>query len=956
MDYSKTLHLPETEFPMRGNLPKKEPGFVEFWQQNHLYEKRIEKRKKEGAPTFVLHDGPPYANGKIHIGHALNKTLKDIIVRYHHMAGNEAIYVPGWDTHGLPIEYAVLKDSGEDRANMTPLELRRKCLAYAKKWIEIQKEDFIRMGVVGDFAHRYVTFDPHLEAKELEVFGEMANKGYIYKGKKAVYWCTHCETALAEAEIEYKDRKSPSIYVKYPMIDVHGLQPEGVDPSKVFAVIWTTTPWTIPASCYISVNPKFTYVWVHNKAADEYYLMNKELAPASLSDCKVEDYEFVGHEMLGSELDLAKFEHPLAHFAPETYGDRTIYVLEGNHVTLDAGTGCVHTAPGHGVDDFEVYKTYENAGKLHQPIVCPVDEKGHMTAEAGEFLVGKTIWEAEGPVISTLAHEGRLLGKKSLHHQYAHCWRCKQPVIYRATDQWFASINDFRDKALKAVDDTRFIPSWGHDRLYNMIRDRQDWCISRQRSWGVPIPAFYCDDCGKWIITPETMKKVEEIVEKEGTDAWWAHSAEELLPEEFKCPHCGGTHFHKEKDIMDVWFDSGSTWNGVLRDPHEESWKDMSYPCDLYLEGSDQHRGWFHSSLLTSVAVNGHAPYKAVLTHGFTMDGEGRKMSKSVGNVVAPQDVINKYGADVMRLWISSVDYQGDVRLSDKIVKSMSDVYRKIRNTFRYLLGNLSDFDPKTDSVAYADMEELDRWALLRMEQVKETVLKAYDDYEFHVMYHAVHNFCTVDLSAIYLDILKDRLYTEKADSKLRRSAQTAMYEILTTLVRLVAPVLCFTSEEVWQALPNKEEREWSVHMSDMPKVNEAYLDKALDEKWKKRLAVRSVAMKALEEARQAKVIGHPLDAEVTVYADGEAYDIVKAMEKELADFLLVSQTHIVSGTAAAPENAASNEEGTVKASVAVCTLAKCERCWKRSADVDADPKHPGVCARCAHVLTEMGE
>lgn len=956
MDYSKTLHLPETEFPMRGNLPKKEPGFVEFWQQNHLYEKRIEKRKKEGAPTFVLHDGPPYANGKIHIGHALNKTLKDIIVRYHHMAGNEAIYVPGWDTHGLPIEYAVLKDSGEDRANMTPLELRRKCLAYAKKWIEIQKEDFIRMGVVGDFAHRYVTFDPHLEAKELEVFGEMANKGYIYKGKKAVYWCTHCETALAEAEIEYKDRKSPSIYVKYPMIDVHGLQPEGVDPSKVFAVIWTTTPWTIPASCYISVNPKFTYVWVHNKAADEYYLMNKELAPASLSDCKVEDYEFVGREMLGSELDLAKFEHPLAHFAPETYGDRTIYVLEGNHVTLDAGTGCVHTAPGHGVDDFEVYKTYENAGKLHQPIVCPVDEKGHMTAEAGEFLVGKTIWEAEGPVISTLAHEGRLLGKKSLHHQYAHCWRCKQPVIYRATDQWFASINDFRDKALKAVDDTRFIPSWGHDRLYNMIRDRQDWCISRQRSWGVPIPAFYCDDCGKWIITPETMKKVEEIVEKEGTDAWWAHSAEELLPEGFKCPHCGGTHFHKEKDIMDVWFDSGSTWNGVLRYPHEESWKDMSYPCDLYLEGSDQHRGWFHSSLLTSVAVNGHAPYKAVLTHGFTMDGEGRKMSKSVGNVVAPQDVINKYGADVMRLWISSVDYQGDVRLSDKIVKSMSDVYRKIRNTFRYLLGNLSDFDPKTDSVAYADMEELDRWALLRMEQVKEIVLKAYDDYEFHVMYHAVHNFCTVDLSAIYLDILKDRLYTEKADSKLRRSAQTAMYEILTTLVRLVAPVLCFTSEEVWQALPNKEEREWSVHMSDMPKVNEAYLDKALDEKWKKRLAVRSVAMKALEEARQAKVIGHPLDAEVTVYADGEAYDIVKAMEKELADFLLVSQTHIVSGTAEAPENAASNEEGTVKASVAVCTLAKCERCWKRSADVDADPKHPGVCARCAHVLTEMGE
>lgn len=941
MDYSKTLHLPQTEFPMRGNLPQKEPQFVEFWQNNDLYEKRVEKRRKEGAPSFVLHDGPPYANGQIHIGHALNKTLKDIIVRYRHMAGYEANYIPGWDTHGLPIEYAVLKDSGEDRDKLTPLELRKQCLEYAKKWIGIQKTDFIRLGVIGDFHHPYLTFDPHLEAKQLEVFGEMANKGFIYKGKKAVYWCTHCETALAEAEIEYKDRKSPSIYVKYPALDVKGLQPEGVDLSKVFAVIWTTTPWTIPASLYISVNPKFTYVWVHNKDADEYYLMNKELAPKALEESKVENYEFVGREMLGEELDLATFKHPLAVY------DRTVYVLEGNHVTLDAGTGCVHTAPGHGVDDFEVYKTYENQGKLKQDVVCPVDEKGKMTKEAGEFLEGKTIWEAEGPVIAALAHENHLLGKKSLHHQYAHCWRCKNPVIYRATDQWFASINDFREKALEAVDNTRFIPSWGHDRLFNMIRDRQDWCISRQRSWGVPIPAFYCDDCGKWIITPETMKKVEEIVEKEGTDAWWARSAEELLPENFSCPHCGGKHFHKEKDIMDVWFDSGSTWNGVLRYPYPE-WEGAKYQADLYLEGADQHRGWFHSSLLTSVAVNGYAPYKAVLTHGFTMDGEGRKMSKSVGNVVAPQDIINKYGADVLRLWISSVDYQGDVRLSDKIVKSMSDVYRKIRNTFRYLLGNLYDFHPATDSVAYEDMEELDKWALLRLEQVKETVLKAYDDYQFHVMYHAVHNFCTVDLSSIYLDILKDRLYTEKADSKLRRSAQTAMYEILTSLVRLVAPVLCFTAEEVWQALPNSENKEWSVHVCDMPKLNEKYHDKALAEKWKKRLALRSVAMKALEEARQAKVIGHPLDAEVTIYAEGEDLSILKDMEKELADFLLVSQAKIVEGVANAPENAASNEAGTVKASVAVCELEKCERCWKRTGDVQGE-EH--ICQRCAHVL-----
>lgn len=949
MDYSKTLHLPQTEFPMRGNLPKKEPNFVEFWQSHDLYHKRNEKRAAEGAKPFVLHDGPPYANGKIHIGHALNKTLKDIIVRYKHMAGYEVNYVPGWDTHGLPIEYAVLKDSGEDRANMTPLELRKKCLAYAKKWIEIQKSDFIRMGVIGDFNNPYVTYDPHLEAREIEVFGEMANKGYIYKGKKAVYWCPHCETALAEAEIEYKDVKSPSIYVKYPAKDVKDLGPAGVPMDKLFAVIWTTTPWTIPASLYISVNPKFTYVWVHNKAADEYYLMNKELAPHAMEECHVEDFEFAGREMLGSELDMIQFTHPLAVY------NRTVYVLEGNHVTLDAGTGCVHTAPGHGVEDFEVYKKYENEGKLKQDVLCPVDEKGRMTEEAGDFLKGKTIWEAQGPVIAALAAENHLLGKKSLHHQYAHCWRCKNPVIYRATEQWFASINDFRKDALKAVDDTRFIPSWGHDRLYNMIRDRQDWCISRQRTWGVPIPAFYCDDCGKWIITPETIASVKAHVEKEGTDAWWAHSAEELLPEGFRCPHCGGTHFHKEKDIMDVWFDSGTTWNGVLKDPRPE-WKGVSYPCDLYLEGSDQHRGWFHSSLLCSVACTGHAPYKAVLTHGFTMDGEGRKMSKSIGNVVAPQDVINRYGADVMRLWISSVDYQGDVRLSDKIIKSMSDVYRKIRNTFRYLLGNLYDFDPKKDTVPYENLEELDKWALLRMEQVRNVVLKAYEDYEFHVMYHAVHNFCTVDLSAIYLDILKDRLYTEKADSRLRRSAQTAMYEILITLVKLVAPVLCFTAEEVWQSLPNKEEREWSVHMADMPKANPLYEDKALDETWKKRLAIRSVVTKALEEARQAKTIGHPLDAEVTVYAEGEALQVLKDMEADLADFYLVSQVHVVEGLANAPEGAVSNEEGTVKVTVAVCTLEKCERCWKRTGDVGTVPGYEHVCARCAHVLEETKE
>ncbi len=947
MDYSKTLHLPETDFPMRGNLPKREPGFVEMWKDMDLYHQRLEKRRKDGAPAFVLHDGPPYANGKIHIGHALNKTLKDIIVRYKFMKGYAAHYVPGWDTHGLPIEYAVLKESGEDRATMTPLQLREKCLAYAKRWINIQREDFIRMGVVGDFEHPYVTFDPHLEAKQLEVFGAMADKGYIYKGKKAVYWCPHCETALAEAEIEYKDRKSPSIYVKFPALDIGDLAPEGVTKDKLFAVIWTTTPWTIPANEFISVNPKFTYVWVHNLDNDEYYLMNKELAPAALADCKVENYEFAGREMLGAEWDLKSFQHPL-------YEDRVVYVLEGNHVTLDAGTGCVHTAPGHGVDDFEVYKSYENAGKLKQEILCPVDKKGRMTEEAGLGLVGKTIWEAEGPVISLLAHAGRLLGKKSIHHQYAHCWRCKNPIIYRATEQWFASINDFRDKALKAVDDTTFYPAWGHDRLYNMIRDRQDWCISRQRSWGVPIPAFYCDDCGKYVITHETTQKVVDIVEKEGSDAWWKYSAEELLPEGFTCPHCGGHHFHKEKDIMDVWFDSGSTWNGVLKNPREE-WKSATYPCDLYLEGSDQHRGWFHSSLLTSVAVNGYAPYKAVLTHGFTMDGEGRKMSKSVGNVVAPQDIINKYGADVMRLWISSVEYQSDVRLSDKIIKSMSDVYRKIRNTFRYLLGNLADFNPATDAVPYAEMDELDRWALLRLEQVKEEVSNACEQYQFHVMYHAVHNFCTVDLSATYLDILKDRLYTETADSRLRRSAQTAMYEILDSLVRIMAPFICFTAEEVWQAMPAVEGKEASVHLADWPGMKPPSLDSELDEKWSARLALRSDVMKALENARAAKIIGHPLDADVTIYAEGDAYETLKAMGDFLSDFFIVSNVELVNDTSAAPADALANDDG-VRVSVAPSTRQKCERCWKHLDSVGSNPNHPDVCARCARVLDEGKE
>ena len=936
MDYGKTLQLPQTEFPMRGNLPKREPEFVKFWQENNLYEKRIEKRSSENAPLFVLHDGPPYANGKIHIGHALNKTLKDIIVRYKFMEGNNVNFVPGWDTHGLPIEYAVLKESGEDRANMTPIELRRKCLEYAKKWIAIQKEDFIRMGVIGDWNNPYVTYDKHLEARQIEVFGEMAKRGYIYKGKKTVYWCANCETALAEAEIEYKESKSPSIYVKFPVRDVKNLLPEGVSKEKAFAVIWTTTPWTIPANQHICVNPKFDYVWVHNKDADEYYLMSKELAPKALEECKVENYEFAGRVMKGEELEMIEFSHPLIT-------DRVVHVLEGDHVTLDAGTGCVHTAPGHGSDDFNIHLKYVHAGKIDAEVICPVDAKGRMTKEAGEELEGQLVWDAQGKEISLLAHAGRLLGKKSMRHQYPHCWRCKNPVIYRATDQWFASINDYRDAALKAVNDTKFIPSWGHDRLYNMVRDRQDWCISRQRSWGVPIPVFYCEDTGKPIITDETIASVKAWIEKEGSDAWWTHSAKELLPEGFKSPYSGKSNFRKETDIMDVWFDSGSTWNGVVKQPREE-WKGMSFPCDLYLEGSDQHRGWFQSSLLTSVAVNGKAPYKALLTHGFTVDGEGRKMSKSVGNVVAPQTIINRYGADVMRLWIASSDYQGDVRLSDEIIKQMSDVYRKIRNTYRYLLSNLYDFDVEKDAIPYNEMEEIDKWALLRLEQVRDQVTKAYKNYEFHVMYHVIHNFCTVDMSAIYLDILKDKLYEEVPNSKERRSAQTAIHEILVTLTKLMAPVLAFTTEEVWQAMKHTSKEEKSVHLENWPEAKPEYLDEKLEEKWNKRLALRGEITKALEEKRKLKEIGHSLDADVTVYAKGEAYDTLVEMEKELADFCIVSTIKVEK-----------SDDEELKVDVKISTREKCERCWKHLPSVGNDEKHPTVCARCSRVLKEMG-
>jgi len=931
MDYGKTLHLPETEFPMRGNLPKREPDFIKFWQEHKIYEKRLQKR--DGAPKFILHDGPPYANGQLHIGHALNKVLKDIIMKYKTQTGHYTKYIPGWDTHGLPIEHAVIKNTGLNRHEMSPLDLRAKCRDYAYKCVGEQKADFIRFGVMGDWEHPYLTLMPHIEVKQIGVFGEMAKKGYIYKGLKTVYWCPTCETALAEAEIEYKEIKSFSLYVKFPAVDLNCHMPKGADPEKVFAVIWTTTPWTLPANVAICANEKFEYVWVKN--GEEFYLMAKDLVADTMRAGKIDGYEVLPEVIMGKQLEGLVFQHP--------FYDRKVPILLGDHVTLEAGTGLVHTAPGHGVDDFEVCQKY--AG-WNLPIISPVGPDGKYTKEVPEYE-GQFVFDCNVPIIKRLAENGTLFAKSSLRHQYAHCWRCKNPIIYRATEQWFSSVDGYRQKALEAIDHVQWIPSWGHDRIFNMVRDRGDWCISRQRVWGVPIPIFYCKKCGKAIINDETIAHLQKMFAVEGSDAWWSHTEQELLPEGFTCPDCGGTEFRKESDIMDVWFDSGSTHQGVLcTDP------DLDYPCEMYLEGSDQHRGWFHSSLLTSVAINGYAPYKAVLTHGFTVDGEGRKMSKSVGNTVAPQEIIDKFGADVMRLWVSSADYQGDIRLSPKILKQLGEVYRKIRNTFRFLLGNLSDFDPAKDAVAYEDMTELDKWALLRLEQVYETVTDAYENYQFHVMYHAIHNFCTVDLSSIYLDITKDRMYAEKQDALIRRSAQTVMYTVLDTLVKVIAPVLSFTAEEVWQYMPATAGKEESVLLTDWPQAHPEYLDKELEARWTKLLSLRSDLTRILEGARKAHLIGHSLDAAVQIYAAGDDYAFLSQWKDHLATLLIVSEVNLIEGTEGAPADAAAGETHTdIRVTVSPSTFEKCERCWIHRDSVGADPQHPTLCARCASVI-----
>lgn len=927
MDYSKTLNLPETEFPMRAGLPEREPEFLKYWEENKIYEKKQELHA--GHKKFVLHDGPPYANGKIHMGTALNKILKDIIMKYKYAQGFDTPYVPGWDTHGMPIEHAAIKNLGLNRHELDTLVLRKECHDYALKWIDEQRTDFKRLGVLGDWDHPYITMTHDYEAVQIHVFGEMAKKGYIYKGKKAVYWCPHCETALAEAEIEYGEEKSPAIFVKMPLVKDNGMLPEATQGKPAYIVIWTTTPWTMPANVAIALHPDFEYAWV--ECEGEILFMAKEMLEAVGKVCKKDLSNIIG-TCKGKDMEYAECRHPF-----ETIDRKSLVVL-ADYVTLEAGTGCVHTAPGHGADDFETGVRY------NLPIICPVDGSGKLTAEAGADFAGMFVFDANVPIIKYLAGLNRLFGKENIRHQYAHCWRCKNPIIYRATEQWFASVDGFREEALNAIaNDVQWIPSWGEARIHNMVADRHDWCISRQRVWGVPIPIFYCEDCNEHLVNDDTINAVADMFAKEGSDAWWAHSAEEILPQGTKCPKCGGTHFRKESDIMDVWFDSGSSHAAVCKTRPELAW-----PADMYLEGSDQHRGWFQSSLLTSVATEGKAPYRAVLTHGYVVDGEGRKMSKSVGNTVAPQEVIAQYGADIIRLWAASSDYKADIRISKEILKQLSEVYRKIRNTIRYILGNTNDFNYETDKVEFKDMLELDRWALMHMQLLKKEVSAAYESYDFHVLYHAIHNFCSVEMSSYYLDILKDRLYAYKADSFERRSAQTAMYEIMLDMVVMIAPVLSFTMEEVWQFMKKPASMPESVFMMPWPECKEEYIDEALESKWDNFIEIRSEITKVLEGARRAKTIGHSLDAKVELHATGEALAILKSVESDLATLLIVSQAQLVEGLDGGVE-ATGRED--LKVTVQAAEGEKCERCWIYSDTVGKDAEHPTVCARCAAAL-----
>jgi len=930
MDYNKTLNLPDTQFPMRANLPEREPLQLQAWYEPSLYQQI--RAARQGAPKYIFHDGPPYANGDMHIGHVLNKTWKDVVVKYKTMRGFDVPYTPGWDTHGLPVEYAAIRQMGLNRKEMTPLDLRKKCAEYAKGWMEKQREQLKRLGIICDWDDPYMTLYPKYEAKQMEVFTEMFKKGLFYKGLKPVHWCPTCETVLAEAEIEYNNKTSPSIYVAFEVSeDPKGVLPDSTVP--VDFVIWTTTPWTLPANQAICLHPEFDYVLFDYGTRQ--IIVAKELLKSVRELCHLHDGYTVA-QFKGSELEGMVCKHPF-------YEDRRSQVVLGEHVTLDTGTGCVHTAPGHGVEDFEVGQKY----KL--PIMNPTTGYGTFTEEARQYA-GLKLEVANKKIIEDMLESGRLLNHGNIEHSYPHCWRCHKPVMFRTTEQWFASVDSIRQQAMDEIDKVKWYPGWGKTRIGNMVQDRGDWCISRQRAWGVPLPVFYCKECNTELFTEETLGIVKEMFAAEGSDSWYAKEAQEILGKEFTCSKCGGHEFTKETDIMDVWFDSGSSHTAVL-----DQWPGLSWPADLYLEGADQHRGWFQSSLWTSVAARGSAPYKAVVTNGFVMDGEGRKMSKSMGNVVNPNEVIKQNGADVLRLWAASTDAKaGDVRYSKDLQKQVAEVYRKIRNTMRFLHSLLPDFNPQQDVVAYEDMVMIDQWVLHRLSEFIDEITGYYEAFDYHLVYHTLHGFCALDLSSFYLDVIKDRMYASTPDSVLRRSGQTAVWYVLDAMIRLLAPILSFTSDEMWAELRKANfVSETSVHLALWPQAHPEWKNAELSLKFQKLQNVRDEVNKVLEIERREKRIGKSLDAKVNLYLkDGPWADFLQENAKIWPEILIVSQVEVHREDN--KQAVAAEEIQGLNIEAVAAEGKQCVRCWNYSVEVGSDLEHPELCPRCAVVVREL--
>ena len=930
-DYKKTLHLPKTSFPMKANLNQNEPKVLEFWNKINAYEAMIGENNDKGR--FVLHDGPPYANGNIHLGTALNKVLKDIIVKSKNLLGYKAEYVPGWDCHGLPIEHKVEMQLKEKKKQLPPSVVRKLCREYATKWLDIQRKEFIRLGVLGVWDDPYMTMKPEYEAATARELTNFMRKGSVMRSKKPIYWCLSCQTALAEAEVEYHDHTSPSIYVRFPMPDpgLAKVFPQApVD--KTYFVIWTTTPWTIPSNMGVALHPEFEYVLLRH--GEEFYILAKELAAGCVEAFGWSDTEVVG-TCVGADLEGLSARHPFI--------DRESKVVLGTHVSLDAGTGCVHTAPGHGRED------YETGLKYGLDILSPLNDEGRFL-DVVEHFAGMTVFEANPKVIEVIEQSGNLLAKGRLKHSYPHCWRCKEPVIFRATTQWFISMeaNDLRKQALDAImNDVRWIPHWGRERIFNMIENRPDWCISRQRMWGVPIVALLCESCGEAYYDADWARSVVDkfATYPTGCDYWFDADMDEIVPKGLTCPHCGAEKWKKETDILDVWFDSGTSFAAVC-----EQRPECTYPADMYLEGTDQHRGWFHSSLLASIGTRGKAPYRSVLTHGYVVDGEGKKQSKSVGNVVAPQEVIDKYGAEILRMWVSSVDYTEDIRISDEILNRLVDAYRRIRNTCRFILGNLSDFTPDK-AVAYDDMPGLDRYALDTALHAHQRILAAYDNYEFHKVFHTLHQLCVTDLSAFYLDILKDRLYVSAADSKERRASQTVLWKVLTLLMLDMAPVLSFTAEEVFTHMPEGLKSDAATVFGVAPEAMEPILSAEERRAWDTVEQVRSEMTKAIEPKRKDAVVGHSLDTKVTLFASPDIREKLADSGADLREVFIVSSAAVAPLEEAPEDCFASEELEGLKVGVERAPGEKCARCWTYSQELGADAGHPDLCPRCASVL-----